>query len=147
VLEQALEQHRDRLTSLTSELKRHRRNQADLESEKRGLLKAYGQGKGSVRDLELVDRRLAEVAERIAELEAEAARLKDAQPDAESLRSALELFDPVWDALYPIEQARIIELLIKQVDFDGRSGKLEIEFQPVGVKLLAEELEQAEEVS
>ena len=60
--------------------------------------------------------------------------------DARDLAEAISLFDPIWEVLYPAEQSRIIELLIKRVDHDGATGTLGIEFHPVGVKLLAAEL-------
>lgn len=47
--------------------------------------------------------------------------------------------------LYPIEQARIIELLIERVDYNGATGTLGMELHPAGVKLLAAELGRDEE--
>ena len=51
----------------------------------------------------------------------------------------LSLFDPVWEVLYPREQARIIHLLIERVEYDGANGTLAINFRPSGMKTLAQE--------
>lgn len=36
-------------------------------------------------------------------------------PEAE-VRAALERLDPIWDELFPAEQARIVQLLVERVD-------------------------------
>ena len=61
--------------------------------------------------------------------------------DEEDLAAALSLFDPVWDALVPREQARVLRLLVERVGFDGREGTLSITFRPSGIKALAQEVE------
>jgi len=38
----------------------------------------------------------------------------------------LTLFDPVWNALTAKEQGRILQLLVKRVDYHGAEGKVEI---------------------
>src|SRR5262249_9764981 len=53
---------------------------------------------------------------------------------------ALSVFDPVWGALTPREQARVITLLVQRVDYDGARGKVAITFHPAGIKTLADEL-------
>jgi len=32
------------------------------------------------------------------------------------VREALERFDPIWDELFPAEQARIVQFLVERVD-------------------------------
>jgi len=59
------------------------------------------------------------------------------------LASALGLFDPIWDVLFPAEQARIIKLLIRQIEYNGKSGNLAITFHPTGIKALASEVVEA----
>jgi site-specific DNA recombinase len=48
--------------------------------------------------------------------------------------------DPAWGALTPDEQARVVQLLVSRVDYDGAKGKLSITFHPLGLKTLAGEL-------
>ena len=45
-------------------------------------------------------------------------------------------FDPVWDALCPREQARIMHLLIRRVEYDGGKGTVSITFRPDDIKTL-----------
>ena len=45
------------------------------------------------------------------------------------VRAALEQLDPLWDELFPAEQARIVQLLVERVDIcsDGADIKLRTE--------------------
>ncbi len=55
-------------------------------------------------------------------------------------RTALELFDPVWEVLYPAERFRILRLLIDTVDVDTEHGKIGISFRPLGIAILKDEM-------
>jgi site-specific DNA recombinase len=85
-----------------------------------------------------VERRLTETRERHVAAEGEAV-------DAEDLDAALALFDPVWDALFPREQARILALLVEGVRYDGGAGTLAVTFRPSGIRALADEVRAAGE--
>ena len=78
------------------------------------------------------DNRLAAIAQEIAEYERQVV-------DEDELRVALAQFDPVWEALVPREQARVIQLLVARVDYDGASGRLAMTFHPNGIRELAVE--------
>ena len=45
---------------------------------------------------------------------------------------ALSAFDPVWKMLSPKEQARVVQLLVKRIDYDGAKGNVSITFNPGG---------------
>jgi site-specific DNA recombinase len=47
----------------------------------------------------------------------------------EDVRAALQRFDPLWDELFPAEQARIVQLLVERVDIstDGADIRLRTE--------------------
>jgi len=69
--------------------------------------------------------------------------------DETDLKKALSLFDPVWEQLFPKEQARIMRLLIERIDYRpggpehrrrGGEGTIEITFRDAGIKALCEEL-------
>ncbi len=47
-----------------------------------------------------------------------AARKVDRTITEAEVRDALERLDPVWDELFPAEQARIVQLLVHRVDVD-----------------------------
>ena len=67
-----------------------------------------------------------------------AARAKLEGIAEEDVRVALERLDPLWDELFPAEQARIVQLLVERVDVspDGADIRLRTE----GLKNLVTEL-------
>ena len=48
-------------------------------------------------------------------------------------------FDPVWEQLAPKEQARVLQLLVERVEYDGKEGMVSVTFHPTGIKALAAE--------
>jgi site-specific DNA recombinase len=54
------------------------------------------------------------------------------------VRDALQTFNPLWDELFPAEQARIIELLVERVDV--LADRVDINLRIAGVTSLIEEL-------
>jgi hypothetical protein len=66
--------------------------------------------------------------------------LRQRRLDADEVALALTQFGPVWDSLLPREQARLVQLLIEKVEFDGVKGRVAITFYPAGIKTLADEL-------
>ena len=58
---------------------------------------------------------------------------------------ALALFDPLWQGLPPGEQARVLGLLVRRVDYDGARGRVSITLHPAGIQALADELASREE--
>jgi site-specific DNA recombinase len=96
--------------------------------------------------------RLAELHERIARVDDQVKRVRDEVkaatdrliPKDEAAR-ALAAFDPVWGTLTPAEQARVVELLVAGVEYDGRDGRVAVTFHPTGIKTLADELAERQE--
>jgi site-specific DNA recombinase len=81
----------------------------------------------------------AQTAERrLSELGDERQRLGRDLLDEADVARALAAFDPVWETLSPREQARLLQLLIERVDYDGRDGTISITFHPSGIKALAD---------
>ena len=62
--------------------------------------------------------------------------------DEKEITRAMSLFDPVWESLTLHEQARILRLMVKRVDYDGENGTVSVTFHPTGIKILAQELEE-----
>ncbi|WP_248304682.1 zinc ribbon domain-containing protein [Breoghania sp. L-A4] len=67
-----------------------------------------------------------------------AARAQDGDITEADARAALQQLDPLWDELFPAEQARIVALLIERVDI-GAEG-LDIRLRVDGLHGLAREL-------
>ena len=45
----------------------------------------------------------------------------------------------MWANLTTEEKARVVQLLIERIDYDGSVGKMAITFRPTGVQTLAKE--------
>jgi len=67
----------------------------------------------------------------------ELAKLESEQISDEEITSALADFDGVWESLQPREQARVIELLVESVVWDGEAESVSITFRSTGIKMLA----------
>lgn len=98
------------------------------------------------------DPRLVEAHERIhlaerrvSEIEDELAVLKGELIDESEVAEALKDFDGVWDCLVPRERARVLELLIDSVNYDGAAGNIAITYRPTGIKTLTGRLTQTSE--
>lgn len=98
-----------------------------------------------------VTARLAELHEQIAsaerrlpELEARLAELERETISREEAELAFSDFDSLWRNLIPREQARLLNLLISQVEYDGEAGTISVTFRPNGIcSLVAHQLEEA----
>lgn len=67
-----------------------------------------------------------------------AARAQDGEITEANARDALTRLDPLWDELFPAEQARIATLLVERIDIgtDGLNVRLRID----GLAALAREM-------
>jgi site-specific DNA recombinase len=88
--------------------------------------------------------RMADLQERIRTAEQRATQVREELVaigrelvDEGEVARALEVFDPVWESLSHLEQARAIQLLVERVDYDGARGTVSVVFHPAGMKLLA----------
>jgi site-specific DNA recombinase len=48
------------------------------------------------------------------------------------VREALEKIDPLWEELFPTEQARIVQLLVQRVDLKADGLELRLRTQGLG---------------
>ena len=67
-----------------------------------------------------------------------AAKAQDSGITEADARTALQQLDPLWDELFPAEQARIVALLVERVDI-GTEG-LDIRLRVDGLSGLAREM-------
>jgi site-specific DNA recombinase len=125
----SLESQRRELARLENEARKWRRVAASLASP------TDADGSARLREaeerMEDAETRIAEIRRRMETLASE--RLNEAEA-----ASVLAQFDPVWNALMPREQCRLFHLLLARVDYDGRAGKLTLDFHPAGIRSLAE---------
>ena len=73
------------------------------------------------------EHRLSLLATEGQELEA------DEIDEADALRALAE-FHPVWAELTTREQVRLIQMLVAKVGFDGRTGKVTVDFRSAGIR-------------
>lgn len=136
-----------RLPELTAELRRlqHEAQQARVQREQMvDAIAAAGPAAGVLAQrLQEVDERMERAATRQQELQAEIAAGHGEGVDVDHLRTALADFDPIWNALFPREQIRVLRLLIEEVRYDARTTEVAITFRPGGVQALATELQGA----
>jgi site-specific DNA recombinase len=134
---------------------------ATLESERRGLEREQSGWNKEVTKLaeqasvghshEAVLARLADLHDRIGvgerrltEIREETAILGRDLVDEQEVSLALAGFDPLWESLAPREQARLVGLLIQQVDYDGSCGQIAITFHSAGIKTLTTQVSEGE---
>ncbi|WP_321471401.1 recombinase family protein [uncultured Paludibaculum sp.] len=82
---------------------------------------------GIQRDIETTERRLAE-------LTAERTELDRDHINANDLHRTLAEFDAIWSSLTTKEQEQMIHLLVAKVGYDGRTGKVTVNFSNQGAK-------------
>ncbi|MFO7654126.1 MAG: hypothetical protein R6X25_09925 [Candidatus Krumholzibacteriia bacterium] len=119
-------------SGLERDLKRHN-------AQMRELAREIGSGSATTdRMADLLDR-VRGAEERLAQVRDELARLgRDLLDEDEAIR-ALAAFDPVWETLTLREQARVLQLLIQRVDYDGDKGTVSVTFHPAGIETLSRE--------
>jgi site-specific DNA recombinase len=138
VLAQVRRQTQEEIGRLERERAALVRQRRDDESQLRRLTKASTDPQRTSRMAEILDRSTA-TERRLSEITPELGHLQTDLPDEQEVAAALADFDTVWAALTPREQARVFELLIERVEYDGASGRLSITFHPTGIKTLAAE--------
>ena len=62
----------------------------------------------------------------------------DSLINAEDLRRTLAEFDAIWSSLTTKEQEQMIHLLVAKVGYDGRTGKVTVNFRSAGAKELCQ---------
>ena len=80
----------------------------------------------------------ADLHERLAAAERRATEVHEARSaivviDPAEVTAALADFDALWAALTPVEQTRVVELLVNRIDYDGRTGRIVVSFNPTGI--------------
>jgi site-specific DNA recombinase len=147
LLHETLTQARQQEDARTVELDAERRVlERDLTRWHAEMQRLSGQLGGAERDRSVISR-LADLQERIDMAERRLSGVREQMQDVrrkmideEEARQALAAFDPVWASLTPLEQGRLVALLVQQVDYDGATGKVAITFHPTSIRALADEL-------
>ena len=83
------------------------------------------------REIETTERRLTELAD-------ERKSCDQDRINANDLRTTLAEFDSIWSSLTAREQEQLIQLLVAKVGYDGRTGKVTVNFRSAGTKELCQ---------
>jgi site-specific DNA recombinase len=122
-LDQKLDTHRRSLRQLNQNLAREAAD-TSVDSGAR-----FDRIVGIQKEIETTERQLVELA----------ANRKSCEQDhinAEDLRRTLAEFDAIWSSLTTEEQEQMIQLLVAKVGYDGRTGKVTVNFRSAGAKEL-----------
>ena len=129
----------EQTTALEREEARLRR---ELAASHKELGKLAG-GDGVATRLADVQERIAGAERRVGEIEGELERLARTALNESEVAEGLARFDELWEMLSPREQARVLHLLVEQVDYDGSDETISITFHACGIKGLANQQEYA----
>jgi len=110
------------------------RLQADL---RRAATTEPGAGGVAARIADLNDQ-VRDAERRVVEIDANRADLKGQLVDDADVAAAFTDFDGLWATLSPREQARILHLVVRRVDFNAADATIEVSFHAAGIKALAD---------
>ncbi|MEW6441847.1 MAG: zinc ribbon domain-containing protein [bacterium] len=146
VLSQVRLQEAKQRQGLLSERKGLEHELTRLNGQVRRMLE-QGDLNGDLDRLATLQDRIRAAEQRVTEIQEEMIKASRRKVEEAEFVSALKSFEPVWDALSPREQTRLIRLLVERVGYDGGKETLAITFRPAGVKILAQEASIGEEAS
>jgi site-specific DNA recombinase len=104
--------------------------------------------KQSASGLEAIRENIGHVERRLAGMQEQTLALQQPAPEAEPAARALAALELRFGVLPVIEQARLIHLMVRRIDYDGAQGKLALSLDPAGlVAVLEEQAKQDPETS
>ena len=134
---------RTRMEELDAELSGLAREQVRWHAEMRELAVKADKMPSELARLADLNERIRHCEQRTSQVESELVTLEQSLVDEAEIVAAMGAFEPVWKALTPHEQEKLIRQLIERVDYNGATGKVTITFQPTGIKGLASKREDA----
>ena len=76
---------------------------------------------------------------RLAEIRRTLDSLATTRIDRNDVKRVFSMFDPLWNAMSPLDQSRLLRLLIDRIDYDGQSGEIELHLHPAGIRSLVDQ--------
>jgi site-specific DNA recombinase len=142
-LQQARLQDQQHLTDLEAERRSLGKDQQRWKEDLRRLAQALGQAEqpGELLD-QMQERqgRMTQAERRLLAIGQEMQLLRTGLIQESDAASALSAFGPVWESLEPHEQVRLVRLVVDRVIYNGQESTLTIQFHPLGLRSLAEQL-------
>ena len=139
VAAEALEQlaQRRRAIDQESESQRKRLRQLNQDLAKEAADTSVDSGARFER-MATLQREIESTERRMVELTAERSDLDRDHLNADDVRRTLAEFDAIWTTMTTKEQEQMIHLLVAKVGYDGRSGKVTVNFSNQGAKELCQ---------
>ena len=111
-------------------------------TEMRALALEVGQSQSGavVARLSDIQERIRVAEERTRAIDDEKLAFERGQVNENEVGQALAGLDAEWETLSPREQARIVQLLVERVDYDGAAKTVSITFHPGGIRTLADDV-------
>jgi site-specific DNA recombinase len=144
-LQRAVRQVDEEVTALQAERRALERDCRRWHEEIRASLDGVGQPVHGLPRLADLQERLRLGGQRAGAIDNRLEALSRERLTEDEVAAALGNFDPIWNALSPREQARVVHLLVERVDYDGGAGTIAITFHPAGLKTFADEHDQLRE--
>jgi site-specific DNA recombinase len=145
VIKETLAQARRQAEEQIDHLKEERAGlRAQLRDDHAELARLVADSPGDPRLFETHDR-IRDAQRRATTIDEELVALDGKLVDEDEVVTALADFDSVWECLTSRERARVIELLIEQIVYDGTDGNISITFRPTGIKAFVGELTRRKE--
>lgn len=132
---------RSQITILQGERKSLERDLELWQSEINRVLESGDSSAAMADRLAAYETRVRETERTLADLALQQQTLGSGTDEA-TLEKALKDFDPVWNAMPSRHQKRVLQLLIRQIDYDGATGKIAVTFHQHGFEGLADTLRQ-----
>lgn len=76
---------------------------------------------------------------RLVEIRKQQDGLSQSQIDPQDVERVFGRFDPLWEAMSPNDRGELLRLLIQRIDFDGKSGEIELLFHAGGIRTLVDQ--------
>ena len=111
------------------------------------IQKLTGKGPDSAQRLAAAHERMRMATEHLSAIRTEIRDRDIEPPDREFVQQTLREFNPIWNALSPREQERVLKLLVQRVDYNGESGQVEITFEPDGFEVFLEQFSEERAVA
>jgi len=111
-----------------------------------GKIKAINEtaiSKTSAKELAAYEESLKEQEQHLSSLHVRKAALHEQMITKEDLQKAIIITSPVWETLFYQEKKRVIDFLVKEIDYDGPSDTLGLTLNANGIKLLCAEIDQS----
>lgn len=140
ILAEALRATQEHLHAEVAEMERGRaeieERVRDLGREIGALAPRAGFDEEVTREIGRLQNKMREEQEGIAGINEKIAAIRQRMLNPDELLGAIEAFDPLWQAMSPAQQAKLIHLLVERIEYDGEAESIAITFHPTGIKNL-----------